>query len=113
MTVRSKKEAVMMLVKLFYALALHSQLKLESGYLLPVSLKQVTRGCCYILCIASPQQSGLRLSDPPSGQGADGGNRTHNRRVSADLRADSLSTMPPKPQVVARSLLFLIPEHVY
>ncbi|GFO45309.1 hypothetical protein PoB_007181400, partial [Plakobranchus ocellatus] len=47
--------------------------------------------------LASPQQGDLRLSDLPSGQGAGGGARTHNRRVPADLRADSLITVPPSP----------------
>ncbi|GFO18692.1 hypothetical protein PoB_004519700 [Plakobranchus ocellatus] len=45
------------------------------------------------LYIASPQQGDLRLSDPPSGQGAGGGARTRDRRVPADLRADSLATV--------------------
>ncbi|GFO00676.1 hypothetical protein PoB_002718100 [Plakobranchus ocellatus] len=31
---------------------------------------------------------------PPSGQGACGGTRTRDRRVPADLKADSLSTVP-------------------
>ncbi|GFO29141.1 hypothetical protein PoB_005564600 [Plakobranchus ocellatus] len=44
------------------------------------------------LYIASPQQGDLRLSGPPSGQGAGGGARTRDRRVPADLRADSLAT---------------------
>ncbi|GFO01579.1 hypothetical protein PoB_002808400, partial [Plakobranchus ocellatus] len=37
----------------------------------------------------------LRLSSPPSGQGACGGPRTRDRRVPAALRIDSLSTVPP------------------
>ncbi|GFO46153.1 hypothetical protein PoB_007265800 [Plakobranchus ocellatus] len=45
-----------------------------------------------ILCTASPQQGDLRLSGPLSGQGAGGGART---RVPADLRAGTLSTVPP------------------
>ncbi|GFO30999.1 chemosensory receptor b [Plakobranchus ocellatus] len=44
---------------------------------------------------SSPQQGDLRLSGFPSGQGAGGGARTRNRRVPADLRADSLATVPP------------------
>ncbi|GFN90065.1 hypothetical protein PoB_001657100 [Plakobranchus ocellatus] len=45
--------------------------------------------------VASPQQGDLRLSGPPSGQGAGGGGaRTRDRKISADLGADSLSTMP-------------------
>ncbi|GFO28800.1 hypothetical protein PoB_005530500 [Plakobranchus ocellatus] len=47
---------------------------------------------------ARPQQGDLRLSGPPSGQGAGGGARTHDRRVPADFRADSLATVPPTPQ---------------
>ncbi|GFO22100.1 hypothetical protein PoB_004860500 [Plakobranchus ocellatus] len=35
-----------------------------------------------------------QLSGPPSGQGTDGGARTRDRRVLAELRADSLATMP-------------------
>ncbi|GFN83254.1 hypothetical protein PoB_000976000 [Plakobranchus ocellatus] len=48
--------------------------------------------------IAGPQQGVLRLSGPPSGQvvSADGA-RTRYKRVPAYLRADSLSTLPPKP----------------
>ncbi|GFN83835.1 hypothetical protein PoB_001034100 [Plakobranchus ocellatus] len=45
----------------------------------------------------SPQQGDLRLSGPPSGQGADSGARTRDRRVPADLRADSQATVPPTP----------------
>ncbi|GFO50650.1 hypothetical protein PoB_007715500 [Plakobranchus ocellatus] len=44
-----------------------------------------------------PQQGDLRLSGPPSGQGAGGGARTRDRRVPADLRADSLATETPTP----------------
>ncbi|GFN87782.1 hypothetical protein PoB_001428800 [Plakobranchus ocellatus] len=45
----------------------------------------------------SPQQGDLRLSGPPSGQDAGGGAQTRDRRVPADLRADSLATVPPTP----------------
>ncbi|GFN94583.1 hypothetical protein PoB_002108900 [Plakobranchus ocellatus] len=45
----------------------------------------------------SPQQGDLRLSGPPSGQGAGSGARTRNRRVPADLRADSQATVLPTP----------------
>ncbi|GFO04829.1 hypothetical protein PoB_003133400 [Plakobranchus ocellatus] len=47
--------------------------------------------------LSSPQLGDLRLSGPPSGQGAGGGARTRDRRVPADLRADSLATVPPTP----------------
>ncbi|GFN99582.1 hypothetical protein PoB_002608800 [Plakobranchus ocellatus] len=40
--------------------------------------------------ITSPQEGGLRLLGPSSGQGVGGGARTRDRRVSADVRADSL-----------------------
>ncbi|GFO44652.1 hypothetical protein PoB_007115700 [Plakobranchus ocellatus] len=46
---------------------------------------------------ASPQQCDLRLSSPPSCQGAGGGARTRDRRIPADIRADSLATVPPTP----------------
>ncbi|GFO44485.1 E3 ubiquitin-protein ligase pdzrn3-like [Plakobranchus ocellatus] len=45
----------------------------------------------------SPQQGDLRLSGRPSGRSAGGGARTHDRRIPADLRADSLATVPPTP----------------
>ncbi|GFO21574.1 hypothetical protein PoB_004807900 [Plakobranchus ocellatus] len=44
-----------------------------------------------------PQQGDLRLLGPPSGRGADGGARTRDRRIPADLRADSQATVPPTP----------------
>ncbi|GFO19657.1 hypothetical protein PoB_004616200 [Plakobranchus ocellatus] len=43
-------------------------------------------------------QGDLRLPVPPSGQGASDGTRTRYRRVPADLRADSLFTVPPAPR---------------
>ncbi|GFN86945.1 hypothetical protein PoB_001345100 [Plakobranchus ocellatus] len=47
--------------------------------------------------IASPQGD-PRLSDPSSSQGAGGGARTRDRRsIPADIRADSLATVPPMP----------------
>ncbi|GFO41752.1 hypothetical protein PoB_006825700 [Plakobranchus ocellatus] len=46
---------------------------------------------------ASPQQSDPRLSGPPSGRGSDGGARTREKWIPADLRADSLATVPPTP----------------
>ncbi|GFO39740.1 hypothetical protein PoB_006624500 [Plakobranchus ocellatus] len=47
--------------------------------------------------VASPQKGDLRLYGPPSGQGADGGARTRDKRVPANLRADSQVTVPPIP----------------
>ncbi|GFN89373.1 hypothetical protein PoB_001587900 [Plakobranchus ocellatus] len=44
------------------------------------------------------QQGDLRLSGRPSGQGAGGRTRTRDSRVPADLRADSLATVPPTLQ---------------
>ncbi|GFO44553.1 hypothetical protein PoB_007105800 [Plakobranchus ocellatus] len=49
----------------------------------------------WLLYTAFPQQGDLRLSGPPSGQGASGGARTPDRMVLADLRVGSLSTVPP------------------
>ncbi|GFN85246.1 MAM and LDL-receptor class a domain-containing protein 1-like [Plakobranchus ocellatus] len=49
----------------------------------------------YGTAFASPKPGDLRLSGPPSGQGAGGGARTRDRRVPADLRADSLATEAP------------------
>ncbi|GFN86798.1 hypothetical protein PoB_001330400 [Plakobranchus ocellatus] len=46
---------------------------------------------------ASPQQGDLRLSGPPSGQGVSGGARTRDRGIPADIRADSIATVPPTP----------------
>ncbi|GFO26743.1 hypothetical protein PoB_005324800 [Plakobranchus ocellatus] len=45
----------------------------------------------------SSQQDDIRLSGPPPGQGAGVGARTRDRRVPADLRANSLATVPPTP----------------
>ncbi|GFO36903.1 hypothetical protein PoB_006340800 [Plakobranchus ocellatus] len=44
-----------------------------------------------------PHQGDLRLSGPPSGQGVGGGARTRGRRFPADLRTDSLATVPSTP----------------
>ncbi|GFO16557.1 glutamate receptor, ionotropic kainate 2 [Plakobranchus ocellatus] len=55
-----------------------------------------------LLLVASPQESDLRLSGHPSGRSAGGGTRTRDRRVPAELRADSLvtvSTTSPYPEV--------------
>ncbi|GFO21852.1 hypothetical protein PoB_004835700 [Plakobranchus ocellatus] len=51
---------------------------------------------CY--CITNLQQDDIMLSAPPSGQGAGGGARTRDRRIRADLRADSLATVPLTPR---------------
>ncbi|GFO41086.1 hypothetical protein PoB_006759100 [Plakobranchus ocellatus] len=52
---------------------------------------------------SSPKQGELRLSGPPSNQGANGGARTRVRGVPADLRADSLATVPPTlPSTIPR-----------
>ncbi|GFO29883.1 hypothetical protein PoB_005638800 [Plakobranchus ocellatus] len=56
------------------------------------------------LMSASPQQGDLRLSGPPSGQGAGSGARTRDRRVPVDLRADSQATVLPTPQQCQRKL---------
>ncbi|GFO31559.1 hypothetical protein PoB_005806400 [Plakobranchus ocellatus] len=42
-----------------------------------------------------PQRGDPRLSGPPSGQGNGGLARTRDRWVPADLRAESLTTVPP------------------
>ncbi|GFO39858.1 hypothetical protein PoB_006636300 [Plakobranchus ocellatus] len=39
----------------------------------------------------------LKLAGPPSGQGAGGGTRTRDGKVPADLKANSLANVPPKP----------------
>ncbi|GFN82656.1 hypothetical protein PoB_000916200 [Plakobranchus ocellatus] len=41
---------------------------------------------------------------PPSGWGAGGGARTRDRRIPAELRADSLATVPPTPQENLRNI---------
>ncbi|GFO33448.1 hypothetical protein PoB_005995300 [Plakobranchus ocellatus] len=57
----------------------------------------------------SPQQGDFRLSGPPSGQGAGSGARIHDRKVSADLRADSLVTEPPRLLIHNdKSLLYFV-----
>ncbi|GFO22176.1 hypothetical protein PoB_004868100 [Plakobranchus ocellatus] len=56
-----------------------------------------TMGWVGFLYKTSPQKGDLRLLGPPSGRGADGGARTRDRRVPADLRADSQVTVAPMP----------------
>ncbi|GFO21315.1 hypothetical protein PoB_004782000 [Plakobranchus ocellatus] len=46
----------------------------------------------------------LRFLGPPSGQGAGRGARTRDRRLPADLRADSLTTVPPMPPKESNTL---------
>ncbi|GFN77681.1 hypothetical protein PoB_000418700 [Plakobranchus ocellatus] len=58
---------------------------------------------------ASPQQGDLRLSGPPSSQGAGGGARTRDRGTPADIRTDSLATDAPVSRVRSskgRGLMF-------
>ncbi|GFO40342.1 hypothetical protein PoB_006684700 [Plakobranchus ocellatus] len=55
----------------------------------------------------SPQQGDLRLSGPPTGQGAGGGAQTRDRRIPADIRADSLAIVPPTPPVVGEGRLIV------
>ncbi|GFN74373.1 hypothetical protein PoB_000087900 [Plakobranchus ocellatus] len=60
----------------------------------------ITVACLEIMdgsILPSPQKGDLRLSGPPSGQGAAGRTKTRDRRVPADLRADSLATVLPTP----------------
>ncbi|GFN84663.1 hypothetical protein PoB_001116900 [Plakobranchus ocellatus] len=52
-----------------------------------------------VLYITSPQQDDLRFSGLPSGQSAGGAARTRDRRVPADLRVNSLATVPPTPPI--------------
>ncbi|GFN75749.1 hypothetical protein PoB_000225500 [Plakobranchus ocellatus] len=49
------------------------------------------------VCAPDPQQGNLGLSGFQSRQGANGGARTRNQRVPADLRANSLATVQPIP----------------
>ncbi|GFO29658.1 homeobox protein cut-like 1 [Plakobranchus ocellatus] len=44
------------------------------------------------------------FSGPPSGKGAGSRARTRDRRVPADVRADSLGTMPPTPRIIMQAL---------
>ncbi|GFN75252.1 hypothetical protein PoB_000175800 [Plakobranchus ocellatus] len=53
----------------------------------------------WFLCMVCPQQGDHRLSGPLSGQGVSGGAQSHGKRVPADLRTNSLFTVPPMPQM--------------
>ncbi|GFO08169.1 hypothetical protein PoB_003467400 [Plakobranchus ocellatus] len=58
-------------------------------------------GAVLVFSAVSPQQDDLWLSGPPPGQRAEragGGDRTPDRRKPADLRADSIATMPLVPR---------------
>ncbi|GFN91981.1 hypothetical protein PoB_001848700 [Plakobranchus ocellatus] len=57
---------------------------------------------------ASPHQGDLRLSGPPSGPGADEEARTLDRRVPADIRADSLATVPPTRRLITERINFFL-----
>ncbi|GFO12441.1 hypothetical protein PoB_003894600 [Plakobranchus ocellatus] len=48
-----------------------------------------------------PQQGNLGFSGPLSGRGAGSGAQTHDRRVPADLRADSLANVSLTPHFKA------------
>ncbi|GFN87604.1 hypothetical protein PoB_001411000 [Plakobranchus ocellatus] len=62
----------------------NANLKLSNFYTLFDSLS-----VGWFLYIASPQHGDLRLSGPTPGMGADSRARNRDRRVPADLRADS------------------------
>ncbi|GFO35423.1 hypothetical protein PoB_006192800 [Plakobranchus ocellatus] len=49
------------------------------------------------------KMTGHGLSGPPPGPGGSRGARTRNRRVPADIRTDSLSTVPPTPPLMWRA----------
>ncbi|GFN80678.1 hypothetical protein PoB_000718400 [Plakobranchus ocellatus] len=76
----------------------------EDGYLMcstwnRIARVQVDTGTVVFDKSACLQNGDLRLTGPPSGQGASGGARTRNKMVPADLWADSLSTVPPTPPI--------------
>ncbi|GFO40818.1 hypothetical protein PoB_006732300 [Plakobranchus ocellatus] len=52
---------------------------------------------------SGPQQGDVRFSDIPSAQGAGDGARTRDRMVPADLRADTLTIVPPTPRTSGRT----------
>ncbi|GFO03743.1 hypothetical protein PoB_003024800 [Plakobranchus ocellatus] len=51
----------------------------------------------FVFVYSQSTKGDLRLLSLPSGQGAGGGDRTCDRKVAAELRADSLATVPPTP----------------
>ncbi|GFO46857.1 hypothetical protein PoB_007336200 [Plakobranchus ocellatus] len=63
--------------------------------------------------IASLQHHDLKFPSPPSGQGASGGVRIRDREVAADLRADSLSTVPPTPPTSEDSICLRIDKFFF
>ncbi|GFO04631.1 hypothetical protein PoB_003113600 [Plakobranchus ocellatus] len=65
------------------------------NFFLPVAI--MFRGPMISVVQVCRQHGDPKLSGPSSGQEASGGARTCNRRVPADLWADSLSTVPPTP----------------
>ncbi|GFN99276.1 hypothetical protein PoB_002578200 [Plakobranchus ocellatus] len=60
------------------------------------------RELAWLLFVDSLHKGDLRLSSALTDQGAGEGDRTHDRRVPADLRADSLSTVPSTLQAQKR-----------
>ncbi|GFN94203.1 tripartite motif-containing protein 56 [Plakobranchus ocellatus] len=77
----------------------------EDGYLMcsthdyKIARVEVGPGTVVFNKSACPQHGVLRLTDSPSGPGAGGGSRTRNKSGLADLRADSLSIVPPTPPI--------------
>ncbi|GFN93862.1 hypothetical protein PoB_002036800 [Plakobranchus ocellatus] len=59
----------------------------------------------WFLGIASSEQGDLRISGPPSRQGADGRARTRKNRIPECLRVESLSTLPPMPLADLRKFI--------
>ncbi|GFO10442.1 hypothetical protein PoB_003694700 [Plakobranchus ocellatus] len=60
-----------------------------------------------LLCVNPALNGDLSLSGSPSGRGAGSGARTCDRTVAADLRADSLSTVPPTLQLPLKTIFIL------
>ncbi|GFN76367.1 hypothetical protein PoB_000287300 [Plakobranchus ocellatus] len=68
-----------------------------------MAIRRKEKGSGFIY-IASPQQGDIRLQGPPSGRGADDGARTRDRRVPADVRADSQATLLSTPRRKGKDL---------